>query len=84
MTEIIKAAKAAYAHEFIMNTDGYDTELVPADMVYQRKAKSFSCEAIKNPRILILMRQRQQLIPRPKARFRKHLRSLPKEEQLST
>ena len=28
MTEIIKAAKVLYAHEFIMNTpDGYDTRI---------------------------------------------------------
>ncbi|EFM12007.1 ABC transporter related protein [Paenibacillus curdlanolyticus YK9] len=56
--EIVEAAKAVHAHEFIMNLpDGYDTEVQERGNVLsmgQRQLLSFARALLANPRILIL------------------------------
>lgn len=56
--EILEAAKAVHAHDFIMNLpDGYDTEVEERGSVLsmgQRQLLSFARALLANPRILIL------------------------------
>lgn len=57
-SEIVEAAKAVHAHDFIMNLpDGYDTEVEERGNILsmgQRQLLSFARALLANPRILIL------------------------------
>lgn len=78
--EIVEAAKAVHAHDFIMSLkDGYDTEVQERGNVLsmgQRQLLSFARALLANPRILILDEATASIDTETELRIQKALQTL--------